>query len=327
MLVSATYLSSQSINRLFSSALLGLAVLVIVGCGGGDSEESTSTASSSKASSPAETEATDTAKEEEAPMVEEATETAATEEPAVKEEAAPAKKEEPKKPVDPNATGSFAGTIVLDGDAPQLAPLVAKGAEDVKDKEVCGAEDVPDESLMVGEGNGIANVFVYLRRAPKGVESEAPADPVVLDQKGCVFLPHVALIQAGQKVVVKSSDAIQHNIHTFPARNQGTNLLIKPNDQEGVELVYDRPETEPIQVKCDIHAWMASYHLVLDHPFMAITDASGKFSVDGLPAGDYEFRVWHERGKLLEKGYKVTITGDDEPVTLKYSADKFPAQG
>ena len=133
----------------------------------------------------------------------------------------------------------------------------------------------------------------------------------------------MALIQAGQKVVVKSSDGVQHNVHTFPTRNQGANVLIKPNDQEGIPLDYSRAESGPIPVKCDIHTWMSSYHLILDHPFMAVTDAAGNFRIDGLPAGDYEFRVWHERADVLERGYEVTVTGEDEPVELKYALDKF----
>ncbi len=318
MFVSTTRTGLRLVRRLGLFTSFGVAALLVAGCGGGDTD--TSSSSSSKPSKKTTAKAD---KKEEAPAKEETpADTAAAETPAKSEEPVAAKPA-PKKPVDPNATGNFVGTVVLEGDAPKLAALVEKGAEDVKDKEVCGAQTIPDDSVLVGDGNGLANVFIYLRRAPKGYDAEVPSEAVVLDQKGCVFTPHVALIQAGQKVLVKSSDPIQHNIHTFPQRNQGTNLLIKPNDQEGVELAYPKAETEPVQVKCDIHAWMSSYHLVLDHPFMALTDENGKFSVEGLPAGDYEFRVWHEKGGLLEKGYEVTITGEDEPVTLKYAAEKF----
>ncbi len=221
------------------------------------------------------------------------------------------------------ADGRFHGRIVLEGQAPDLAPLVTKDQANVKDREVCGAHDIPDESLVLGKDNGIAHVFVFLRRAPKGYRKQVPQDPVILDQKGCVFLPHTALIQVGQKVLIRSSDPIQHNVHSFPKRNGSTNLLIEPNDQKGIELVYRRAEAGPIQVKCDIHAWMSSWHLVLDHPFMAVTDENGEFSIDGLPPGRHRFRVWHERGGLLEKSLSVTITGNDEPVTLTYPASKF----
>lgn len=225
------------------------------------------------------------------------------------------------------AEGGVAGRIVLDGKAPALDPFVKAGDPKVKDKEVCGVVDVPDESLVVGEGNGIANVFVYLRRAPKGYKVADVEEPVVMDQKGCVFVPHTSLIRVGQPVLVKSSDAVQHNVHTFPGRNNPTNLLINPNEDTGVELKYQKPESDPVQVKCDIHAWMVSWHLVLDHPFMAVTDKDGNFKIDGLPAGVHELRIWHERGGLLEKGLKVTVkAGADAPVELKYAVSKFPAK-
>lgn len=223
--------------------------------------------------------------------------------------------------------GTVVGKIVLDGDAPTLAPLIKSGVGDIKDKEVCGAADVPDESLVVGESKGIANVFVYLRRAPKGFKAAVPKDPVVLDQKACVFLPHVALIQVGQTVLVKSSDAVQHNIHSFPTRNSPVNTLIKPNEDKGVEMKYAKAESDPLEVKCDIHGWMSSYHLVLDHPFMAVTDKDGNFKIEGLPAGSHELRVWHERGQLLEKELKVDVkAGGETKVDLKYPVAKFPSK-
>jgi plastocyanin len=223
--------------------------------------------------------------------------------------------------------GAVVGRIVLEGTAPVLAPLIKAGDSAIKDQEVCGAANVPDESLVVGKENGIANVFVYLRRAPKGYKATEVKDPVILDQKGCVFLPHAALIRVGQPVLVKSSDAVQHNVHTFPARNDQVNTLIKPNEDKGVAMKYARPESDPLEVKCDIHAWMTSYHLVLDHPFMAVTDADGNFRIEGLPAGSHEFRIWHERAGVLEKEYKVDVKADGEAsVKLKFAVSKFPAK-
>lgn len=228
---------------------------------------------------------------------------------------------------EPADGGTVVGKVVLDGTAPALAPLIKKGDANIKDKEVCGEMDVPDESLLVGEAGGVANVFVYLRRAPKGYKAPEVKDTVTLDQKGCVFLPHAATIRVGQTILVKSSDAVQHNLHTFPQRNDPSNLLIKASEDKGVALKYTKPESDPIEVKCDIHAWMSSYHLILDHPFMAVTDKDGNFKIEGLPAGTHEFRVWHERAGLLEKEYKVEVkAGAEKAVELKYAVAKFPAK-
>jgi plastocyanin len=225
------------------------------------------------------------------------------------------------------AEGVVVGKVVLDGEAPVLPPLSKAGDAKIKDKEVCGVADVPNESLLVGEGNGVANVFIYLRRAPKGYKADAIKDPVILDQKNCVFIPHTAMIRVGQPVLVKSSDAVEHNVHTFPARNDSSNLLIKRNEDKGVALKYTKAESDPVEVKCDIHSWMSSYHLVLDHPFMAVTDKDGNFKIEGLPAGTHEFRVWHERGGVLEKEFKVEVkAGAEKAVELKYPVSRFPAR-
>lgn len=308
--------SASVVRRFLPLSLSALALLGIAGCSSDSSESSDSSTTIPAPDS-------DIARIEEPESEHPEPAAASTPEPKSDKQATPPSKPAVKKVVDPTATGSFSGKIVLDGDAPVLEPLTKASDANLKDKEVCGKVDISNESVIVGDGNGIANVFVYLRRAPKGYKSEVPAEPVVLDQKGCVFTPHVALIQAGQKVLVKSSDNVQHNVHTFPARNQSTNLLINPNEQTGIDLTYNKAESDPLQVKCDIHSWMVSYHLVLDHPFMAVTDANGEFRIDGLPAGQYDFRIWHETGGLLNKGFEATVTGEDEPVELKFPADKF----
>ncbi len=220
--------------------------------------------------------------------------------------------------------GNFAGRVVLDGQAPQLELLVKSGDEKVKDAEVCGAHDVPDESMIVGAGNGVANAFVYLRKAPKSFEAAPPAQPVVIDQKGCRFFPHVSIVQVGQAVKVISDDQVAHNVHTFPKRNQGINSLMQPKDREGLELIYKTAESEPLRIACDIHAWMSAFQIVVDHPFAAITDADGRFSIQGLPAGKHEFRIWHEKAGFLER--KLVVEIDPDATTeqdLTFGADKF----
>lgn len=232
--------------------------------------------------------------------------------------------------VEPTATsgpGTFAGRVVLSGAVPGLPLLIVKGA-DVKDKEVCAAVDVPDERLVVGENNGVQNVFIYLKKAPKGSPKVAPpAEPMMFDQKNCRFVPHCLLVPTGQTVKVLSDDSVAHNTHTYPGRNSGMSVVVEPNDREGrVEVVYQRAETEPFSVKCDYHSWMSAYHLPLDHGYAAVTDENGAFEIADLPSGKHSFVVWHEAaaGKFIERSLTVTVNaGEVTQQDISYPVEKL----
>ena len=226
--------------------------------------------------------------------------------------------------------GNLIGTVKFDGAAPDLAALVRKGDTTKKDAAVCAVEGVADESLLVNaETKGIANVVVYLEKRPKDIKpdlAKPPTTPVIFDQKGCRFFPHMLTVQIGQPLLVKSNDPIAHNTHTYPARNEGFNQVIKPGDRTGVPCTYTRAENTPIEVRCDLHTWMRAYHFPIDHPYVAITDAEGKFRIEGIPAGKQTFKVWHEKGQLLERKLDVTIEADkDASHDLTYGKDRLAA--
>lgn len=218
--------------------------------------------------------------------------------------------------------GSIKGKIVFQGDAPSLAPKYAKGAAP-KDPQVCGVEAIADESVVVNNG-GLANVFVYLAKAPKGATPPASSDPVIFDQKYCVFKPHVLIVRTSQPVRVLNDDAALHNTHTYPKRNTGFNQGVQPNDRSGVDLIYTKPEAEPLQVGCDVHPWMIAYHLPVDHPFASISDANGEFEIKDVPAGKHEFKIWHEKGGVLEKAYSITVkAGETVTVDIPVAGNKL----
>ncbi len=225
--------------------------------------------------------------------------------------------------------GALIGRIVFDGSRPTPGVIYKMGTAD-KDPSVCSKEgDIPKEDLVVSEGKGVANVFVFLDKAPAGFKAALPAQDIQFDQKNCRFTTHALFCQVGQTVRLMNDDGVLHNTRCVGNRNGNVNNAISPNDRTGIKLVYKRPEREPFSVKCDLHAWMNAYHLVLDHPFAAVSDADGNFKIEGLPAGKYQFKVWHERGDggkpgLLESKYSVIIkSGDNAAVEIKADAKKF----
>ena len=233
--------------------------------------------------------------------------------------------------------GTIEGQFVFEGDAPELAPLVAKGDQAVKDAAVCAANEVPDETLLVNpENKGIANIFLYIRKAPKKIHPDlkkSAESEIVFDQKNCQFLPHAMIVRTDQTILVKSGDPISHNTHTHPFFYKAENLVIPANDRKGTPLQFTKSQLRvpPVKVTCDIHPHMIAWWMVSDHPYVAITDADGKFKIENLPAGQHTFRVWHE--KLLyvncsefKRDWKIKVAGGETTTlpTIKISESDIP---
>ena len=223
--------------------------------------------------------------------------------------------------------GTFTGKVVMTGSVTALPPLFRQGAA-IKDPAVCAAVDVPDERLVLGAGNAVKGVFVYLNKAPKGGKTlAAPAEPFMFDQKNCRFFPHCVIIPIGQVVKVLSDDSVAHNTHTYPQKNQSVNSGVAPGDREGkLDFTYRKAESVPLSIKCDYHTWMTAYQLPVDHPYAAVTDENGAFSIADLPPGKHSFVVWHEAadGGFVERKFAVEIkSGETTEMQIDYPADRL----
>lgn len=216
--------------------------------------------------------------------------------------------------------GSISGKFVFKGKIPKRSILHKKGAN-VKNADICAVSTLYSDELIIDEKTkGIANVFVYLRKKPKkGIYPKLKNPPdkkVIFNQKHCQFQPHALLLRTGQTVLVTSSDNCSHNTHVYPLVNEAQNFVVPPNFRKGVPLSYDAAEPLPIKVKCDIHSWMSAYWLILNHPYAAVTQADGSFKIDNLPAGKYQFRVWHEKAGYInvgvKRGFKTTVPDGKE---------------
>lgn len=224
-------------------------------------------------------------------------------------------------------TGTFRGTIRFQGDVPVLPPLVKQGDSEVKDAAVCAASSIPDESLVVAaKSRGIANVFVYLRKRPEtfpAQDADESKTPQILKVEGCRFVPHAMVMRTTDRVKLEFRDEVAHHAHAYPIQSTVPGALIAPQDESFLQE-FDESEPFPVKVGCDIHPWMKAYVLPLDHPFAAVTDQKGRFKIDGLPPGMYEFWFWQEKAGWLEKKYKVNIkAGRVIAANLSYTADRF----
>lgn len=162
-------------------------------------------------------------------------------------------------------------------------------------------EEIRSEEVVVENGN-LANVFVYVKNPPKA-DFAAPSTPVVLDQKGCRYEPHVFGIMVGQHLVIRNSDGTTHNVHKLG----GSNPEFNKGMEKGAPDIHQtfKYAGKPEKFKCDIHGWMAAWMHVMKHPYFAVSAADGTFSIRDLPPGEYQFEAWHEKFGTLTKQAKV----------------------
>lgn len=162
---------------------------------------------------------------------------------------------------------------------------------------VCAQENkdrqVQKEDLLVSKDGGLKNVFIYVKEGSTLPPGAFPTTPVELDQRGCVYSPHVAGIRVGQKLKILNSDPVLHNVHSMAKLNVGFNMGMATKNQV-VEKSFTKPEVM-VKIKCDVHGWMNSYIGVLDHPYFSVSQADGSFSIPNLPPGRYTIEAWHEK--------------------------------
>ena len=195
--------------------------------------------------------------------------------------------------------GSISGTVKFKGTAP--AP---KKLDVGKDKEVCDKSPKMDQSLVVKNGN-IADAVVTITDIKKGKKIELKK--VTLDQQGCQYHPHVVAFPVGSTVEIVNPDGILHNIHSYSKVNSAFNMA-QPKFKKTIEVKIDKPEA--FEVKCDVHGWMEGWLVATETPYFAVTDDSGSFKLENVPAGTYTVEVWQQ--KLGKSTQKVTVKAKED---------------
>jgi plastocyanin len=186
------------------------------------------------------------------------------------------------------------GMVKVEGKLPKLAPLQV-----TKYKDVC--KDVPNESLVLGPGQGLRYAVITLEGISKGkaVEKETFHE---LDNLRCRYMPHVSAASVGQFVVLKNSDPILHTAHaSFSGEQPQFNVGLYPGRVSRKPLI----TAGVVKIRCEVHPWMAAYIVVTDHPYHAISDIYGEYEITDVPAGVYQLKVWHESLGTQEKRIEV----------------------
>ena len=204
----------------------------------------------------------------------------------------------------PTVTGaSVRGGVRFEGKAP--AAKTISMAADPSCAQQYRTPVMTQEVMVDGKGD-LQNVIVFVSEGLGERTFEAPAEPVVIDQKGCMYQPHVLAVRANQKLELVNDDPTSHNIHPQPANNREWNKAEPPGSK--LEEASAREEIA-IPVKCNVHPWMRGYIAVFKHPYFAVTGKDGSFDLSNLPPGTYTIKAWHE--KLGTSTQTVTIGANE----------------
>jgi hypothetical protein len=201
------------------------------------------------------------------------------------------------------SAADITGKIKLDGKPPEEKELPLDPG--------CGAlhaEGKPKTRLyVVAADGGLADTYVYLRDGVSGKAFPVPAEPLLVDQRGCEYVPYVAGAMTGQKIMVRNSDPFLHNVHPMPAvaGNPEKNQAQMPKSKD-LEFVFPNPEPM-LKFKCDVHPWMFAYVSITPHPYYTISGKDGTFTIKNVPDGDYTVEAYHRKAGKAEK--KVSVKG------------------
>lgn len=213
--------------------------------------------------------------------------------------------------VDPATVGTVTGVVKFSGTAPKPQKIAMSADAFCK---TAHAGDVTSDEVVVNPNNTLRYVYVYVKSGLGDKKFPPSSTPAVLDQKGCLYSPHVVAVQVGQELLVRNSDGVLHNVNVRPAKNQPFNFGQPVQGMEN-KKTFTTPEVM-IPVKCDVHPWMHSWIGVQDHPFAAVSDESGAFSLNNLPPGTYDIEAWHE--KYGTASQSVTV-GAKETKTIEFN--------
>jgi len=195
------------------------------------------------------------------------------------------------------------GSVRFDGKVP-AAKAISMAADPVCAKQ--HPAPMMAQEVMADEKGELQNVIVFVSEGLGDRTFDAPSQPVVVEQKGCMYQPHVLAVRANQKLELVNDDATSHNIHPVPANNREWNKAEPPGSK--MEEAFAREEIA-IPVKCNVHPWMRGYIAVFKHPYFAVTGKDGGFDLSNLPPGTYTIKAWHE--KLGTSTQTVTVGANE----------------
>jgi len=192
--------------------------------------------------------------------------------------------------VDPATTGTITGKVAFIGEKPVM-PILSMDATPACARQ--HSSPVRSEEVIVNGNGTLKNVLVWVKAGLPPGRWPMPGATAKLDQRGCVYTPHVLGVMTNQRIEITNSDPTSHNVHSLAQANREWNESQAPGSEAKIKA-FPREEIA-IPLKCNVHPWMRCYVGVVSHPFFVVTGDDGTFTISALPRGEYTLGAWQER--------------------------------
>ena len=210
--------------------------------------------------------------------------------------------------------GAIQGEVIFLGRPPEVPEIPV-----TLDKHVCGKAPKQAENLLISEQGRIQNAVISLLRIPKGLPANVAGASLQLDQRKCIFIPHILIVPVKTEFDVLNSDRVMHNFHAISVSNKEINVNQTKTRRRKLTVSYTQPEI--VSVVCDVHSWMRAWIIVTEHPYYSVTDQDGQFRLENVPEGNYRVKAWHE--ELGEQIREITVA-KDKVAALKFEFSAAP---
>lgn len=213
------------------------------------------------------------------------------------------------------SAGELSGRVQLDGPRPEPVEIPVVEKSPTYSVEGCGTSK-RSPRLTVSADGGVANAVIWLQAS---ADAQRPPVSAAMDQQACEFVPHMMLVPRGSTVTIGNSDPILHNLRIF----RETQMLMhewQPPAPQPNAIAWRFDEPGRFLIRCGIHAWMSAWVIVAEHPYYAMSDSDGNFTIPQVPSGTYTLRVWHEA--LGEQQHSVAVKDDGGRITIRFAEQR-----
>lgn len=207
--------------------------------------------------------------------------------------------------------GKISGQIVYKSDPPAESKVLIS-----KDNHHCGDGHVnPDPTILTTEGQ-VYRAVVAIEKISSGKPWQSKPDSPQIVQEKCTFKPYIQVARKLAELTIINKDPLLHNIHTYEligrARRSMFNIAQPQAGQIDKQSLKTR-RSNLIEIDCDAHNWMSAWIYLSDHPYVAITDEQGRYTLDNVPPGEYSIITWHP---VIGKGVGPANVSPNSSLTL-----------